>query len=170
MCVSLEGKEQALAKGAVPVLVKLLKDASADVRAVAAGCVMKCVSAFYFIIIIHPCSHSFSLFFFFFFFFFFFSFACDSVAITTAGKLALLKAEAAAALTALLQTSDKEEHVLLNTIKAITVLAEAPEGRKAFAPCVDKLKALLTMTGTRADPAAVSRAAQKCIDTITWRP
>lgn len=56
---------------------------------------------------------------------------------TTEGKNEFVKAGACAPLSKLLE--DKSEQVLLNALRAITALAEAPAARIAFAPSVGKV-------------------------------
>ena len=124
------------------------------------------------------------------------------VAVTTEGQFAFLKAGVQAPLVA--QLADKSvssfgpptarlanyrlfppgrqtRHVpaVLHALAATTVLAEAPAGRAAFAPCVPVLTALVAAAAagpqgplgvSAAVAATVARAAQRCIDTITWRP
>lgn len=54
-CVPTSGKEEAVDQGAVPVLVYLLGNSRADVRAMALGAIMKCVaSPHFFFVVLNP--------------------------------------------------------------------------------------------------------------------
>eukprot|EP00051_Salpingoeca_urceolata_P002189 m.47957 g.47957 ORF g.47957 m.47957 type:complete len:350 (+) comp11958_c0_seq2:175-1224(+) len=131
LSVPLEGKRQAVAKGAVPALVALLRNGHAEARAAAASGLM-------------------------------------SITITTEGKKAALAADAPSALIALLD--DPNESVKLNTIKAVSSIAEDPAGRAAFFPAVQKLHELCSFRGTKLDPQVIARNADRAVKTVTWKP
>ena len=89
------------------------------------------------------------------------------IAITTEGKLAAVDARVPEKLMRLL---DEPEDVLLNVIKAITVVAEVPMARTSFAAITGKLRELMGMSGDRLDATAVSRNAERALAVITWKP
>ena len=80
-----------------------------------------------------------------------------------AGKYAALDAEAIRPLLELLHSSLSKAR--LNAIKVLTMLAEAPEGRKLLQSHVPTLRALEEDTS-----AAVQRAAQIAVKVIEWKP
>lgn len=55
--------------------------------------------------------------------------------------------------------------VCLNTIKALTMLAEAPEGRRLLQPHLPTLRVFLQHKNE-----AIQRAAQIAIKVIEWKP
>ncbi|KAB1255391.1 Radial spoke head 14-like protein [Camelus dromedarius] len=83
--------------------------------------------------------------------------------VTTKGKYAALDAEAIRPLLELLHLSSSK--VRLNAIKALTMLAEAPEGRKLLQAHVPTFRAL-----EKDASAAVRQAAQIAIQVIEWKP
>ena len=80
-----------------------------------------------------------------------------------AGKYAALDVEATRPLLQLLTSSLSKAR--LNAIKALTMLAEAPEGRKLLQPHVATFRALEEDFSP-----AVQRAAQIAIRVIEWKP
>ncbi|CAK8697009.1 radial spoke head 14 homolog [Clavelina lepadiformis] len=90
--------------------------------------------------------------------------ALMTIAITTKGKYAALKANAIPSLLRLVNATTTETR--LYAIKALTMLSEAPEGRKTLERFVDDVKEC------ERDPQslAVSRAAQIALKVITWKP
>nr|XP_058896146.1 radial spoke head 14 homolog isoform X1 [Kogia breviceps] len=85
------------------------------------------------------------------------------VTVTTKGKYAALDMEAIGPLLELLHSSLSKAR--LNAIKALTMLAEAPEGRKLLQSHVPTFRALKEDTS-----AAVQRAAQIAVKVIEWKP
>ncbi|XP_062814889.1 radial spoke head 14 homolog [Anolis carolinensis] len=84
-------------------------------------------------------------------------------AITTPGKYGALDAGALLALLPL--TEDQESKVRLYALKALTVLAEAPEGRRTLLPHIPLLQE------RSQDPSpAVRKAADIAIKVIEWKP
>eukprot|EP00041_Stephanoeca_diplocostata_P021674 m.508713 g.508713 ORF g.508713 m.508713 type:complete len:350 (+) comp21884_c0_seq3:224-1273(+) len=94
--------------------------------------------------------------------------ALMAITVTTPGKLSAIKEGLVEHLPTLLETSD--ERALLNAIKLVTVVSEAPAGRRALQAVVPRLKVLTEFRGQRLDPLAIARSAQTAIDTITWTP
>ena len=94
--------------------------------------------------------------------------ALMSITITTRAKRMALEGGVVAALPPLLSTA--HEPLLLNAIKLITTMAEAPDARAAFQGVVPRLVELKAFDGGRLDRLAVARSSQTAIDTITWRP
>nr|XP_018670222.1 radial spoke protein ARM37 isoform X1 [Ciona intestinalis] len=90
--------------------------------------------------------------------------ALMTIAITTKGKYAAIRAGAIPSLLKLVNASSSETR--LYGIKALTMLSEAPEGRKTLLEFVDEIK------DREDDPesAAVARAAQTALKVITWKP
>ncbi|XP_051008456.1 radial spoke head 14 homolog [Acomys russatus] len=84
--------------------------------------------------------------------------------VTTEGKYAALDADAITPLLELLCSSSTVK-VCLNAIKALTMLAEAPEGRKLLHNHVSTFR-LFQMNKNE----AIQRAAQVAIKVIEWRP
>ncbi|XP_004276111.1 radial spoke head 14 homolog isoform X3 [Orcinus orca] len=85
------------------------------------------------------------------------------VTVTTKGKYAALDTEAIGPLLELLHSSLSKAR--LNAIKVLTMLAEAPEGRKILQSHVPTFRALKEDTS-----AAVQRAAQIAVKVIEWKP
>ncbi|TKC40286.1 hypothetical protein EI555_003924 [Monodon monoceros] len=85
------------------------------------------------------------------------------VTVTTKGKYAALDTEAIRPLLELLHSSLSKAR--LNAIKVLTMLAEAPEGRKILQSHVPTFRALEEDTS-----AAVQRAAQIAVKVIEWKP
>lgn len=86
-----------------------------------------------------------------------------SITITTKGKSTAIKAEAIPALVALV--NDPTSEVRLNSLKALTCLAEAPDGRETLMNNIDKI------TGLQQDASkSVARAAEIAVNVITWKP
>ncbi|KAK1328274.1 hypothetical protein QTO34_011847 [Cnephaeus nilssonii] len=83
--------------------------------------------------------------------------------VTTEGKYAALDAEAIHPLLGLLVSSLQKAR--LNAIKALTMLAEAPEGRKILKAHVHTFRVLEAEPGE-----AVQRAAEVAIKVIEWKP
>ncbi|EPQ20321.1 Rhabdoid tumor deletion region protein 1 [Myotis brandtii] len=84
--------------------------------------------------------------------------------VTTEGKYAALDADAIHSLLGLLVSSLQKAR--LNAIKALTMLAEAPEGRKVLKAHVHAFRVLEV-----GDPSkTVQRAAQVAIKVIEWKP
>lgn len=94
--------------------------------------------------------------------------ALMSIVITTEGKLKAVEDGITENLSSLLNHTD--ERVLLNAIKLITVIAEAPKARSNLQVAVPRLRELKDYRGDRLDVMAVSRSATTAVDTITWRP
>lgn len=85
------------------------------------------------------------------------------IAITTKGKYTALDANAISALVENVAHTNSE--VRLNSLKALTCLSEAPEGRKQLLEHVDKIKTKCE------DPIpAVVKAAEIAVKVITWKP
>lgn len=84
--------------------------------------------------------------------------------VTTEGKYAALDANAIDPLLELLCTIPTIK-VCLNATKALTMLAEAPEGRKLLLPHVPTFRYLLTNKNE-----AIRRAAEIAIKVIEWKP
>ncbi|GAB1295220.1 Radial spoke head 14 homolog [Apodemus speciosus] len=84
--------------------------------------------------------------------------------VTTEGKYAALDAGAIDPLLELLCTIPTTK-VCLNATKALTMLAEAPEGRKLLLPRVPTFRYFLTHKNE-----AIQRAAQVAIKVIEWKP
>nr|XP_034380796.1 radial spoke head 14 homolog isoform X2 [Arvicanthis niloticus] len=84
--------------------------------------------------------------------------------VTTEGKYAALDANAIQPLLELL-CSVPTTKVCLNATKALTMLAEAPEGRKLLLPRVPTFRYLLTHQNE-----AIRRAAEVAIKVIEWKP
>ncbi|XP_021060160.1 radial spoke head 14 homolog isoform X2 [Mus pahari] len=84
--------------------------------------------------------------------------------VTTEGKYAALDANAIDPLLELLRTTSKTK-VCLNATKALTMLAEAPEGRKLLLPHVPTFCYFLTHKNE-----AIRRAAEVAIKVIEWKP
>lgn len=80
------------------------------------------------------------------------------------GKYAALDANAIDPLLELLCTIPKTK-VCLNATKALTMLAEAPEGRKLLLPHVPTFSHLLVHKNE-----AIQRAAEVAIKVIEWKP
>lgn len=80
------------------------------------------------------------------------------------GKYAALDANAIEPLLELL-CSVPTTKVCLNATKALTMLAEAPEGRKLLLPRVPTFRYLLTHQNE-----AIRRAAEVAIKVIEWKP
>ncbi|XP_006979134.1 radial spoke head 14 homolog [Peromyscus maniculatus bairdii] len=85
-------------------------------------------------------------------------------AVTTEGKYAALDVDAIAPLLELLCATTHSK-VCLNTIKALTMLAEAPEGRRLLQPHLPTLRVFLQHKNE-----AIQRAAQIAIKVIEWKP
>ncbi|XP_007451121.1 PREDICTED: rhabdoid tumor deletion region protein 1 [Lipotes vexillifer] len=85
------------------------------------------------------------------------------VTVTTKGKYAALDTEAIRPLLELLHSSLSKAR--LNAIKVLTMLAEAPEGRKLLQSHVPTFRALEEDTS-----AAVQQAAQIAVKVIEWKP
>ncbi|XP_022406907.1 radial spoke head 14 homolog [Delphinapterus leucas] len=85
------------------------------------------------------------------------------VTVTTKGKYVALDTEAIRPLLELLHSSLSKAR--LNAIKVLTMLAEAPEGRKILQSHVPTFRALEEDTS-----AAVQRAAQIAVKVIEWKP
>ncbi|XP_059974394.1 radial spoke head 14 homolog [Mesoplodon densirostris] len=85
------------------------------------------------------------------------------VTVTTKGKYAALDTEAIRPLLELLHSSLSKAR--LNAIKVLTMLAEAPEGRKLLQSHVPTFRALEEDTSV-----AVQRAAQIAVKVIEWKP
>ncbi|TEA23471.1 hypothetical protein DBR06_SOUSAS910150 [Sousa chinensis] len=85
------------------------------------------------------------------------------VTVTTKGKYAALDTEAIGPLLELLHSPLSKAR--LNAIKVLTMLAEAPEGRKILQSHVPTFRALKEDTS-----AAVQRAAQIAVKVIEWKP
>ncbi|CAH6789806.1 Rsph14 [Phodopus roborovskii] len=85
-------------------------------------------------------------------------------AVTTEGKYAALDADAINPLLELL-CSTPTTKVCLNATKALTMLAEAPEGRKLLQPHIPTFR-LLQMHKSE----AIQRAAKVAIKVIEWKP
>eukprot|EP00040_Diaphanoeca_grandis_P019775 m.104697 g.104697 ORF g.104697 m.104697 type:complete len:349 (-) comp27587_c0_seq1:618-1664(-) len=94
--------------------------------------------------------------------------ALMSITVTTEGKLKTIAAGIVDVLPPLLE--HKDERVLLNVIKLITVVSEAPAARKALKSTVPRLTELKLFVGQRLDSMAVSRHAQTALDSIVWTP
>ncbi|XP_021029752.1 radial spoke head 14 homolog [Mus caroli] len=84
--------------------------------------------------------------------------------VTTEGKYAALDANAIEPLLELLCTNSKTK-VCLNATKALTMLAEAPEGRKLLLSHVPTFRYLLAHKNE-----AIQRAAEVAIKVIEWKP
>ncbi|OBS57996.1 hypothetical protein A6R68_10880, partial [Neotoma lepida] len=84
--------------------------------------------------------------------------------VTTEGKYAALDAFAIPPLLELL-CSTSTTKVCLNAIKALTMLAEAPEGRKSLLSHLPTFRVFLTHKNE-----AIQRAAQIAIKVIEWTP
>ncbi|KAG7282384.1 hypothetical protein CRUP_029705 [Coryphaenoides rupestris] len=84
--------------------------------------------------------------------------------ITTKGKFQALLAGALPPL--LLLVSSGEQAVCLNSLRALTALAEAPSGRHQL---LDQVPVLTSRTGAQEEP-VVRRAAQNAIQVVTWTP
>lgn len=80
------------------------------------------------------------------------------------GKYAALDADATEPLLELLSTFSTTK-VCLNATKALTMLAEAPEGRKLLLPRVPTFRFFLEHKNE-----AIRRAAEVAIKVIEWRP
>ncbi|MBN3284458.1 RSP14 protein, partial [Polyodon spathula] len=89
--------------------------------------------------------------------------ALMSATVTTAGKYAALSADALPPLLGLVRSPQMS--VCLNAVKAITVLAEAPEGRKELLKHLDLLEDLRGH-----DSEITRRAAETAMRVITWKP
>ncbi|XP_052600670.1 radial spoke head 14 homolog isoform X1 [Peromyscus californicus insignis] len=85
-------------------------------------------------------------------------------AVTTEGKYAALDVDAIAPLLELL-CSTTQSKVCLNAIKALTMLAEAPEGRRLLQPHLPTLRVFQQHKNE-----AIQRAAQIAIKVIEWKP
>ncbi|XP_037366140.1 radial spoke head 14 homolog [Talpa occidentalis] len=83
--------------------------------------------------------------------------------VTTEGKYAALDAEAIPLLLKLLNSPLSQAR--LNAVKTLTMLAEAPEGRKFLQACVPNFRRLELDISM-----AVRRAAQIAIQVIEWKP
>lgn len=147
----LEGKESVCKAEVIPVLVQLLDDSDAEVRANVAGALMfitittqgKTLFCIYRIILnfIYVVSQS-SVF---------------------SGKYAALQSVAIPKLLALVK--DSHSKVRLNCLKALTTLSETPEGRKIL------LKDVSLIQGCMVDSSeAVKRAASIAVRVIMWKP
>ncbi len=86
-----------------------------------------------------------------------------TISITTKGKYTALEAEAVLELVGLVD--DPCSEVRLNSIKALTCLSEAPEGRKILLEHVEKIK-----EHTKDPIPAVVKAAEIAVRVITWKP
>ncbi|KAH0625518.1 hypothetical protein JD844_015064 [Phrynosoma platyrhinos] len=84
-------------------------------------------------------------------------------AVTTPGKYAAINADAINTLLPLL--SDDKSKVRLYAIKALTMLSEAPEGRRALLRHVSEFKERTTDSSP-----AVRRAAEIAVKVIEWKP
>ncbi|KAL7983187.1 hypothetical protein Chor_000049 [Crotalus horridus] len=84
-------------------------------------------------------------------------------AVTTQGKYAAINAEAIEYLLPLIH--EEKSKVRLYAIKALTMLSEAPEGRKTLLKYVPEFRKRL-----RDSSPAVQRAAQIAIQVIEWKP
>ncbi|XP_006768836.1 PREDICTED: radial spoke head 14 homolog [Myotis davidii] len=84
--------------------------------------------------------------------------------VTTEGKYAALDADAIHSLLGLLVSSLQKAR--LNAVKALTMLAEAPEGRKILKAHVHAFRVLEVEDPSK----TVQRAAQVAIKVIEWRP
>lgn len=89
--------------------------------------------------------------------------ALMSATVTTPGKYAALNADALPPLLGLVRSP--QTNVCLNAVKAITVLAEAPEGRKELLKHLDLLEDLRGH-----DSEVTRRAAETAMRVITWKP
>ncbi|XP_034757689.1 radial spoke head 14 homolog isoform X2 [Acipenser ruthenus] len=89
--------------------------------------------------------------------------ALMSATVTTPGKYAALNADALPPLLGLVRSP--QMNVCLNAVKAITVLAEAPEGRKELLKHLDLLEDLRGH-----DSEVTRRAAETAMRVITWKP
>ncbi|KAK1156537.1 hypothetical protein AOXY_G25522 [Acipenser oxyrinchus oxyrinchus] len=89
--------------------------------------------------------------------------ALMSATVTTPGKYAALNADALLPLLGLVRSP--QTNVCLNAVKAITVLAEAPEGRKELLKHLDLLEDLRGH-----DSEVTRRAAETAMRVITWKP
>ncbi|XP_055454918.1 radial spoke head 14 homolog [Psammomys obesus] len=90
--------------------------------------------------------------------------ALMNAAVTTEGKYAALDANAIGPLMELL-CSKPTTKVILNATKALTMLAEAPEGRQSLQAHLSTFQRLLMH-----DMEAIRRAAQVAIKVIEWKP
>nr|CAB3265808.1 ARM37 radial spoke protein [Phallusia mammillata] len=90
--------------------------------------------------------------------------ALMTISITTQGKYASIKSGAIRSLLNLVNSPTSETR--LYAIKALTMLSEAPEGRKTLMELVDDIK------DREHDPdsATVAKAAQIALKVITWKP
>lgn len=89
--------------------------------------------------------------------------ALESIAITTPGKYSCLKEGAINHLVPLIDESLSETRV--NALKAITCLAESPEGRRELQQYVDKIKNLVND-----QVPIVAKHAEIAVKVIIWKP
>lgn len=85
------------------------------------------------------------------------------ITITTKGKYTALEADAVEPL--ILLVDDDNTEVRVNVLKVLTNLSEAPEGRKALLPYIDKIKTRLEDTNP-----SIAKAADIAVKTILWKP
>eukprot|EP00794_Sanderia_malayensis_P016651 gene16651-18341_t len=90
--------------------------------------------------------------------------ALMAISITTKGKYAAIDAGAISRLVAILQ--DESSEVRLNTLKTITELSEAPKGRAQLLKSLEEVQRLVKDH----ESAAVRKAANIAVKTITWKP
>lgn len=128
LTISAEGKQLAIAEGAVPLIVRLLSDSESTVRAAAMGALM-------------------------------------NITISKEGKRMMLDVDGIAAMMAMLYHSVNEVS-LLNVVKTIANVAECPKARPLLAPCVARLKELVTSSENK----LLVQNCQVAIDAVTWTP
>eukprot|EP00049_Salpingoeca_infusionum_P008168 m.132304 g.132304 ORF g.132304 m.132304 type:complete len:347 (-) comp13932_c0_seq1:710-1750(-) len=91
-----------------------------------------------------------------------------TVCITTEAKKVVVETDVVDRLGALLD--DASTSVKLAAVKAITTIADAPEARRDFRHYVDKLEEIKGIKLTSFDPDALTKAVEKAIASIQWKP
>ncbi|XP_065198734.1 radial spoke head 14 homolog [Sycon ciliatum] len=86
------------------------------------------------------------------------------IVVTTRGKFCVLEADGLEALLKLTASSE-DQHTILNSVKALTCLAEAAQGRKQLLNHLDQFTPL-----KRHPSRAVVEATNTAIKVITWKP
>nr|XP_057927300.1 radial spoke head 14 homolog isoform X2 [Doryrhamphus excisus] len=137
LSVPVEGKRQVCEAAVLPVLAALLRDQDVDVQANAAGAIM------------------------------------NTVVITT-GKHQCLDLDVLPVLLDLVseRREDKEEEkrrkaLVLYSLRALTSLAEAPEGRRRL---LEQLPILVGRSQAPEDDPDISKAARTAVSVVTWTP
>lgn len=127
LTLPLEGKEEACTVGGcIPKLIRLLDDLETFVRAQALAALMRCL-------FIDPATQYNN----------YPNLECCSIAVITQGKYAILSPATLERLMDLLDDNDSE--IRLNSIKLLSLLAEAPEGKKDLLVALSKVNSSTTI-------------------------